>query len=478
MHKNAMKFYIDGRWVDPITPKSLDVINPATEQPIGQISLGSEQDVDIAVQAAKRAFESFSQTSKDDRIAMLETILRLYKERWNDLASVISAEMGAPIKMATSSQVGAGFGQMNSVLEALKDFEFEREVGPRIIVREPIGVCGLITPWNWPINQVGAKVAPALAAGCTMVLKPSEIAPYDAMLLADIIHDAGVPAGVFNLINGEGPTVGAAMSAHADIDMMSFTGSTRAGSAVAQAGAAGVKRIAQELGGKSANILLDDVDFEKIVMRDVFTCMGNTGQSCNAPTRMLVPQSRMEEVAAIAAKTISKIKVGDPASTETHMGPQVSELQWGRVQSLIGMGIDEGAQVITGGLGKPDGLETGYYTRPTIFAGVTNDMTIAREEIFGPVLSIIGYKDEEDAIAIANDTLYGLAGYVSSADHDRAVAVARRIRAGQIMVNGPAWDINAPFGGYKHSGNGREGGIFGLEDFLETKAIIGGVVPT
>ena len=471
--QNALKFYINGQWVDPITPNAFDVINPATEQAIGQISLGSAADVDRAVVAARQAFKDYSQTSREERISYLEKILAGYKKRWDELALCMSQEMGAPLAFANRSQTGAGYADMSAVLEALKTYEFEKKLGNSQIIHEAIGVCGLITPWNWPMNQIVLKVAPALACGCTMVLKPSEIAPLNAIIFAEIIDEAGLPAGVFNLVNGDGPGVGEAMSAHPDIDMMSFTGSTRAGRAVAHGSAESVKRVAQELGGKSPNIILDDADFEAAITRDVLVMMSNTGQSCNAPSRMLVPANRLDDVREIAIRAAQSIVVGDPQDSNTTMGPLVSELQWNKVQGLINKGIEEGCQVIIGGPGKPEGLETGYYARPTIFADVSNDKSIAVEEIFGPVFAILTYDDLDQAIEIANDTDYGLSAYVSSTDIDRANTVARRLRAGNVHINGKWGTEPTPFGGYKQSGNGREGGVFGFEDFLEIKAVMG-----
>ncbi|MFA7506217.1 MAG: aldehyde dehydrogenase family protein [Burkholderiaceae bacterium] len=468
-----LKFYIDGQWVEPHGKGTREVINPATEQPIGRIAMGDATDVDRAVAAARKAFETFSRTSRDDRLALLEKILAIYKERVGDLAAAVSQEMGAPMKLANAAQVPAGIGHFMSTIRAMKDFEFEKDMGTTRVVREPIGVVGMITPWNWPLNQITCKVAPALAAGCTMVLKPSELSPINAILFAQIMDDAGVPAGVFNLVNGDGPTVGAAMSAHPGIDMMSFTGSTRAGVEVARAAAPTVKRVAQELGGKSANIVLDDADFEKVVGREMFNMCRNSGQSCNAGSRLLVPEARMDEAAAIAAAAAGKIRVGDPSDEETAMGPVSSQAQFDKIQGMLEKGVAEGARLAAGGPGRPDGLERGYFVRPTVFSHATNDMTIAREEIFGPVITIIGYKDEEDAIRIANDTPYGLSGYVSSGDLGRAQAVASRLRTGMVHLNGAPGDPNAPFGGYKQSGNGREWGEAGLEDFLETKAIMG-----
>ncbi|MEE2891428.1 MAG: aldehyde dehydrogenase family protein [Pseudomonadota bacterium] len=470
---NALKFYIDGQWVDPIGQETLDVINPATEESIGKIAMGTSEDIDRAVAAAKKAFETFSQTTREERIEMLEKLLAAYQARMGDIASAVSQEMGAPIGLANAAQAPAGMGHIMYTLNALKEFAFEETSGKNLIVREPIGVCGLITPWNWPLNQIAAKVAPAIAAGCTMVLKPSEIAPMNAVIFAECVDAAGIPAGVFNLVHGDGPNVGVAMSSHPDIDMMSFTGSTRAGISVAEESAKTVKRVTQELGGKSANIILDDAEFEKVIARDMVGMCVNTGQSCNAPTRMLVPEARMDEAAAIAKAAAESINVGDPTSTDTNVGPLVSQMQFDKVQALIQKGIDEGAKLETGGVGRPDGMNRGYFVKPTVFSHVNNEMTIAREEIFGPVLSLIGYKDDADAVRIANDTLYGLSGYVSSTDPERAANVARQIRAGNIHVNGAGVDPGAPFGGYKQSGNGREFSTWGLDEFLETKAIIG-----
>ncbi len=470
---NNLKFYINGEWVAPSTSDTLDVINPATEESIGKIAMGGSVDVDAAVAAAKNAFISYSQTTREERIELLEKIIAAYSARMGEVATAISQEMGAPLKLAQAAQAPSGLGHFMSTLNVLKTFEFEEDLGSTRIVHEPAGVCGLITPWNWPINQIACKVAPALAAGCTMVLKPSEVAPMNAILFAEILDDAGVPPGVFNLINGDGPSVGAPLSSHPDVDMMSFTGSTRAGVEVAKAAAATVKRVAQELGGKSANIILDDADFGKSISRDVFGMCMNSGQSCNAPTRMLVPTARMDEAAAIAKAAAENVKVGDPTAEDTVIGPVVSKVQFDKIQALIEKGIAEGAKLEIGGPGRPDGLNRGYYIRPTVFSHVTNDMTIAQEEIFGPVLSLIGYEDEEDAIRIANDTLYGLSGYISSGDPERAARVARRIRTGNVHLNGAPVDNAAPFGGYKQSGNGREWGRYGFEEFLEVKAIMG-----
>jgi aldehyde dehydrogenase (NAD+) len=468
-----LQFYIDGQWVDPVTPRAIDVINPATEEPCGRISLGSAADVDLAVAAAKRAEASYAATTREERLELLESVLAEFMKRYDDIALAVMDEMGAPWGLAKGAQAGSGPQHIKAAIRSLKAFEFEERNRNTLIVKEPIGVCALITPWNWPVNQVAVKVAPALAAGCTMVLKPSEVAPFDAMIFAEVIDAAGVPAGVFNLVNGDGPGVGSALSQHPDVAMVSFTGSTRAGVAVAQNAAPTVKRVAQELGGKSANILLDDVDLEAAVRDGAENCFDNTGQSCDAPTRMLVPRDRMEEAAAIAAEVANSTRVGDPRDEETEVGPLVSEQQWNKVQDLIRKGIDEGATLAAGGTGRPAGLDRGYFAKPTVFANVSNDMTIAREEIFGPVLSIIPYDSDDEAIAIANDTPYGLSGYVSSGDHERACRVAARMRTGMVHINGADLDSMAPFGGYKHSGNGREWGPHGIEEFLEVKSIYG-----
>ena len=471
--QNNLKFYINGEWVDPITPATIDVINPATEQAFTQISSGSAGDVDRAVSAARAAFEKYSQWSVAQRLELLEAILEAYKTRYDDIAEAISQEMGAPISLARSSQARLGASHIKTATRALRDFPFETVEGDMILRHEPIGVCGMITPWNWPMNQVLVKVAPALAAGCTMVLKPSEESPLDAMILADVLHEAGVPAGVFNLVNGYGPVVGEAMAAHPDVDMMSFTGSTRGGIAVAKAAAGTVKRIGQELGGKSANIILDDADLPKAVADGVDYCMNNSGQSCNAPTRMLVPNEHMDAAIEAARTAAEKIGVDNPANEGNHIGPVVNRTQFEKIQSLIQKGIDEGAKLVTGGTGRPDHLPTGYYVKPTVFANVENNMTIAREEIFGPVIAILGYDNEDQAIEIANDTDYGLAGYVSSGNMEHAKAVARKIRAGQVAINYVGGTAESPFGGYKQSGNGREKGKWGLLEFLELKAITG-----
>jgi aldehyde dehydrogenase (NAD+) len=472
MNNDYLSFYINGKWIRPENRGTLSVINPATEQSFSEISLGTAADVDAAAEAARAAFPAWSQTSREERLVFLDKILAGIKARAEDLAQAISQEMGAPIGFARTAQVGTGIAHFATARHILSTYAFEEARGTTQIVKEPVGVCGMITPWNWPLNQLTCKVAPALATGCTMVLKPSEIAPISAMILAEIIHEAGVPAGVFNLVNGDGPSVGAAISAHPEIDMVSFTGSTRAGREVAKAAAYTIKRVCQELGGKSANIILDSADLAAAVKGGVMGCFGNCGQSCNAPTRMLVPQSRMAEAIEIARSTAAKASPGNPADENTRLGPVVSQMQYDKIQSLIQAGIDEGATLIAGGTGKPEGLEVGYFVKPTVFANVTNEMTIAREEIFGPVLSIIGYKDDEDAVRIANDTVYGLSGYVSG-EPDHARAIARQIRSGMIHINGAGPDFGAPFGGYKQSGNGREWGIEGFHDFLEIKAIMG-----
>ena len=471
--KECMQFYINGEWVDPVDPKSLDVINPATEEVIGKIAMGNSQDVDKAVAAAKEAFESFSQTTKEERLALMGKILEVYQSRYDEIAETISSEMGAPLWLSKAAQAATGAGHFGTFMEVLKNYNFDEDKGTTRLRKEPVGVCGLITPWNWPINQIACKVAPALAAGCTMVLKPSEVSPLNAVIFTEVLHEAGVPAGVFNLVNGDGLSVGEAMSSHPDIDMMSFTGSTRAGVAVAKASADTVKRVSQELGGKSANIILDDADFNKSVAGGVTGCFMNSGQSCNAPTRMLVPADRQDEAVAIAKATAEATVVGDPKEVAAGgLGPVVSEVQFNKIQGLIEKGIEEGATLVAGGPGKPEGFNAGYYVKPTIFSDVSNDMTIAREEIFGPVLSILPYKDEEDAISIANDTEYGLSGYVSGSQ-EKAQKFAEKFRSGNVHVNGAGPDFNAPFGGYKKSGNGREWGDLGFEEFLEIKAILG-----
>jgi aldehyde dehydrogenase (NAD+) len=473
MRYEYRQFYIDGRWVDPIEAREFQVINPATEEVAGVISMGSAADVDRAVAAARRAFESFSRTSAQERRVLLEKILAGYKTHHDEIATAISDEMGAPMKLARESQAAVGVGHLSAMIDVLKHFKFEEKHGVARLMLEPVGVCALITPWNWPINQIAAKVVPALAAGCTMVLKPSEFAPFSAIIWAKVLHEAGVPAGVFNLINGDGPTVGAALATHPDVDMVSFTGSTRAGTEVAKGAAATVKRVHQELGGKSPNVLLEDVDFERAVKASVLHVFQNSGQSCNAPTRMLVPAAKLAAVEAIAKKVAESVVVGDPKAENTAVGPLVSKIQFDRVEGFIAQGISEGAKVVFGGSGRPAGLPKGYYVKPTIFSNVTNDMVIAREEIFGPVLCILPYDSEEEAIRIANDTPYGLAAYVWSKDPARARQIGARIRAGQVILNGARGDMNTPFGGFKRSGNGREWGEHGLRDFLEIKAMLG-----
>jgi aldehyde dehydrogenase (NAD+) len=467
------QFYIDGGWVDPIEAKDFKVINPATEEVAGVISMGSSKDVDRAVAAARRAFDSYSRTSPAERLALMERILAAYKAHYDEIAQAISIEMGAPMTLSKGAQTLIGVGHISAMIDVLKTFKFEELRGTVRLVQEPVGVCALITPWNWPMNQVAAKVVPALAAGCTMVLKPSEYSPFSAILWGQVMHEAGVPAGVFNLINGDGPNVGAPLSSHREIDMVSFTGSTRAGTEVAKSAAASVKRVHQELGGKSPNVLLDDADFERAVTQSVMHVFQNSGQSCNAPTRMLVPAAKLGEVEAIARKVAEAVVVGDPNSEKTNIGPVVSKIQYERVAGYIAKGIAEGAKVIIGGPGRPEGLERGYYIRPTIFSNVRNDMTIAREEIFGPVLCILPYDSEDQAVQIANDTPYGLAAYVWSKDNMHARRIGARIRAGQVTLNGASGTMNTPFGGFKMSGNGREYGEFGLRDFLEVKAVIG-----
>lgn len=467
------QFYINGEWVDPVTPATMEVINPATEAVCAIISRGSSADVDKAANAARHAFNSFSQTSRQERVELLASICEVYQKYYNDVAEAISEEMGAPTKLSVDSQAAIGLGHLSTAMEVLKDYVFEETAGPSQIYKEPIGVCGLITPWNWPMNQITCKVAPAIAVGCTVILKPSEVAPLSGYLFSKIMHEAGVPAGVYNMINGDGPGVGSALSCHPEVDMMSFTGSTRAGAMVAQNAAPSVKRVTQELGGKSPNIVLDDVDLEAAVTRGVNHMFNNSGQSCNAPSRMLVPAAKMQQAIEIAAKAAEQVVVGDPKAEGTTMGPVVSEAQYNKIQGLIQVGIDEGATLVCGGTGKPEGLEQGYYVKPTIFANVNNGMTIAREEIFGPVLCMLPYDSEDQAIAIANDTPYGLAGYVQGDDMDRVKAVAARIRAGNININGGSSSLLTPFGGYKQSGNGREWGAHGFADFLEVKALSG-----
>jgi aldehyde dehydrogenase (NAD+) len=469
--REYLKFYIDGQWVEPVSLKTLDVINPANEEVVGKIALGGEADVDKAVKAARKAFATWSETSREERLDVMQRVLAEYQKRFGDLATAVTEEMGAPASLAQRAQVPSGMGHLATAIGILKDFKFEEDRGSTMIVKEPIGVCSFITPWNWPLNQIMCKVAPALATGCTMVLKPSEVAPFTGQIFAEIMHEAGVPAGVFNLVHGDGLGVGVPLSTHPEVDMVSFTGSTRAGIEVAKNAAPTVKRVHQELGGKSPNIVLDDEVFAKSVAGGVRQIMTNSGQSCNAPTRMLVPTKRMDEAIAAAKEAAAQVTVGDPTGNAM-LGPVVSKTQWDKIQGLIQKGIDEGATLVAGGVGRPEGLDKGYYVQPTVFANVTPDMTISREEIFGPVLSILGYEDLDQAIAIGNDTEYGLAAYVNGADLAKAREVASKLRAGQVSING-ASDMTAPFGGFKMSGNGREWGDFAFHEFLEVKAVMG-----
>ena len=466
------KFYIDGQWVEPAKAKTLDVINPANEDVCGKISMGSAADVDRAAKAARKAFASFSLTTREQRIDLLERIAVEDQKRYADMAAAITEEMGAPGWLAQRAQAAMGIGHIQTAIEVLKTYKFEDLRGSTLLVKEPIGVCGFITPWNWPVNQIACKVAPALATGCTMVLKPSEIAPFSGYIWAEIMHAAGVPAGVFNLVNGDGPEVGAAISSHPEIDMVSFTGSTRVGIEVAKNAAPTVKRVHQELGGKSPNIILEDADFASAVAGGIRSVMMNSGQSCNAPTRMLVPGKKMDEVIAIAKETADSHTVGDP-NGNAQLGPVISETQWNKIQGLIQTGIDEGATLVSGGTGRPEGLDKGYYVKPTVFANVTGDMTIAKEEIFGPVVAILGYDTVDQAVDMGNDTEYGLAAYISGKDMNQVKAVAARLRAGQVNLNQAAPDMMAPFGGFKMSGNGREWGDHAFGEFLEVKAILG-----
>ncbi len=467
------KFYIGGSWVDPAQAKFADVINPATEEAVARIAMGSAADVDRAAKAAAAAFPSFSMTSRKERIDLLNSILNELEKRLDDIASAMTSEMGAPTVLSRTSQAQSGYDHIATMVKVLEEFPFEEMRGNTLISREAIGVCGLITPWNWPINQITCKVAPALAAGCTMVFKPSEIAPLNALIFAEVLHDAGVPAGVFNLVNGDGPNVGAVIAAHPLIDMVSFTGSTRAGIEVAKLAAGTVKRVAQELGGNSPNIVFDDANLREAVEGGIANCFNNSGQSCNSPARMLVPFGKMREAAAIAKAAAETIKVGDPRDPSTKLGPVVSEPHFNKIQGMIEVGIREGATLVTGGPGRPEHLNRGYFVRPTVFADVTPEMTIANTEIFGPVMTMVGYESEEDAIRIANATEYGLAAYIQTSNPDRARRVARRLRSGQVEINYAPFDYFAPFGGYKQSGNGREYGEFGLHDYLETKATMG-----
>ncbi len=471
---NLTKFYINGEFVDPSSKETLEIINPATEEEIGIVALGSTIDVDKAVYSARKAFSVSSKLSKKDRLDILETIRENYKKRYRDVSEAIRLEMGAPVKLAEGAQTATGLGHLKTAMHVLKKHEFEYKHEDYIVREEPIGVCGLITPWNWPINQIVSKFAPAFAAGCTVVLKPSEIAPLSAMIIAEIIHESQIPPGMFNLVNGLGNVVGEAMSSHKDIDMMSFTGSTRGGVAVAKASATNVKRVSQELGGKSPNLILDDNSFTTSITNGVIHVMGNSGQSCNAPTRMLVPKSRHDEAITIAKSALEKVKVGDPLDLNSDLGPLVSKNQFDKVQKLIKKGIEEGANLVAGGIGRPNGYEKGFYARPTIFGNVSNQMVIAKEEIFGPVLVIIPYDDLEEAISIANDTIYGLAAYVTGEDREKCLEISRELRAGQISINYGSSGPSAPFGGYKQSGNGREKAEWGLTEFLEVKAIMSG----
>ncbi|WP_226634187.1 aldehyde dehydrogenase family protein [Novosphingobium profundi] len=474
--KSYLQNYIDGKWVDSTGGVKHTVINPATEGPASEIVLGTSADVDAAVTAARTAFETFSQTTREERMELLGKVIEAYKARIPDIAEAIAVEMGCPISTASTAQAGSGLGHLAQALAALEKFEFSEEVGDNVVVREPIGVVGLITPWNWPMNQIVAKVGPCLAAGCTMILKPSEEAPSSAAIFAEVLEAAGVPAGVFNLVQGDGPGVGTALAAHPGIDMISFTGSTRAGIMVAKNAADTVKRVAQELGGKSPNIILEGTPLDKALPGGVGGVLLNSGQSCVAPTRMLVHVSQHDEAAAEVGKMFADKPVGDPMSEGPHIGPVVNKAQWEKIQGLIQKGIDEGATLVTGGTGRPEGFEHGFYVKPTVFSNVTPDMAIAQEEIFGPVLVIMPYKDEDDAVRIANDTPYGLGAYIAG-DPAKASKLVGKLRAGAVFVNAGGLVMDMPFGGYKQSGNGREFGKFGLEEFLEVKAVIGTYVP-
>ena len=471
--KQLDKFYINGKWVDPIRSTSMDIINPADETVVGQLAMGSSEDVDAAVKAARDAFETFSESTREERLALMDRIIEIYKRRMEEMAKAISTEMGAPMSMARDSQAPIGLTHFMTARKALETYSFTESKGKTEVIKEPVGVCGFITPWNWPMNQIACKVAPAIACGCTMLLKPSEMAPLSAQLFAEIMDEAGVPAGVFNMVYGDGPEVGAAMSAHPDIDLMSLTGSTRAGVAVAKASADTVKRVALELGGKSPNVILEDADFEKAVKTGAIECFRNTGQSCNAPTRMLVPVKLHDKAVEIAAGVAAKTKVGNPESEDTHIGPLSNKNQFEKVNRMVQDAIDQGTTLAAGGPGRPEGLDKGYFAKPTVFANVTNDMMIAREEVFGPVLAILPYETEEDAIRIANDTPYGLAAYVQTGDIDKARKFSKKIRSGNVFLNGNNFDPNAPFGGYKQSGIGREWGDYAFHDFLEIKGVVG-----
>jgi aldehyde dehydrogenase (NAD+) len=467
------KFYINGQWVDPVKDETINIINPANESVIGQLNVGNEQDIDKAVTAARKAFSNFSITSVNERLELLTEIRNIFKKRFDDIVDAITTEMGAPIKLSRGAQAAVGLGHLKTAIRVLENHKFEYEFNGSLIRHEPIGVCGLITPWNWPINQTISKLGPCLASGCTAILKPSEISPLSANVIAEIIHEAKAPAGVFNMVHGLGPIVGEALSSHQDVDMMSFTGSTRGGIAVAQASAKTVKRVSQELGGKSPNIILDDSAFESSVKIGVEKIMENTGQSCNAPTRMLVPKNRHQEAMQIAKLVAENLKTGDPKEETTDIGPLVSDVQYEKVQRLIESGINAGAKLVTGGTGRPSHLNKGYYVKPTVFGDVDNKMEIAQEEIFGPVLSIIPYDSEDEAVEIANDTDYGLSAYIAGENTERLKEIGRKIRAGQVHINYGSGGTNAPFGGFKQSGNGREKAEWGLEEFLETKAIMG-----
>ena len=468
------QFYIDGRWADPVDPgRWISVVNPATEEEVAQVAAGTEADIDAAVSAAHCAFESYSQTTRADRLELLENLLAAYRRRLPEIAAAMTTEVGIPKTFSEGVQAKIGERHIQAAFNALTSYQFEEDWGTTRIIREPVGICGLISPWNWPMNQIMVKVAPALAAGCTMVLKPSQYSPLSALLMAEAVHEAKIPAGVFNLVNGPGSSLGGVLAAHPLVDMVSITGSTEVGATVARAAAPTIKRVSQELGGKSAYIVFEDVDLEKVIVGGVKACMRNSGQSCNAPTRMLVAMKVYEEAIAIAARTAAGLKVGDPLDADVFMGPVAGQKQFETVQNYIKAGVAEGARLVAGGLGLPDGLERGYYVKPTVFAHVNNSMRIAREEIFGPVLCMIPFKDEDDAVTIANDSDFGLSGYVSSLDLERARRVARRLRTGMVHLNGVNTDIAAPFGGYKKSGNGREWGRFGIDEYVEVKAVMG-----
>jgi len=474
--ENKKNFYIDGKWVAPKSKEEIKVINPATEENCAIISLGNKEDVDLAVSSAKKAYSSWSFSTKEERIKLLEKLYENYKKRWAEIADAITTEMGAPKDFATKLQAGTGAAHLKSFIRYLKNFEFEKPLGEHApdqrLIYEPKGVCALITPWNWPMNQVCLKVMPALAAGCTMVLKPSELAPLSSMILAELIDETKFPAGVFNLVNGDGATTGDALTSHPEVNMISFTGSTRAGALISQNAAKDFKRVSLELGGKGANIIFKDADPEAIE-RGALRCFRNSGQSCNAPTRMLVEKSMYNEAIDRLKKYTESFEVGDPKKEGEHIGPVISETQYKKIQTLIKKGIDEGAKLVAGGPGKPKGLEKGYFVKPTVFADVNNDMDIARTEIFGPVLSVIPFETEEEAIQIANDTPYGLTNYIQTQDKEKVKRVARKLRSGMVDVNGAGIAVDAPFGGFKHSGIGREAGEHGLEEFLEVKSVGG-----